>query len=145
MSRYVFTEEQKLAVLRRANYHCEYCKFPKDFYHDHFHFEHIFPLVKGGTNDLENVALSCYTCNLKKWIFTESKDPESGETANLYNPRNNDWEKHFNWSDDLTEIIGMTPSGRATIEQLDMNRSGLINARKALIAIGAHPAQNKIT
>lgn len=145
MSRYVISEEQKLTVVRRANHQCEYCKFPKDFSHDKFQFEHIIPLAKGGTSELDNLGLSCYTCNLKKWIHTASNDPETGKEARLFNPRNDNWEQHFKWSDDLSEIIGLTPSGRATVLLLDMNRPGLVNARRALISHGVHPAQNKIT
>lgn len=30
---------------------------------DHMTVEHIIPLVRGGTNDLCNLALACYFCN----------------------------------------------------------------------------------
>jgi len=36
-------------------------------------------------------------------------------------------------------IIGLTPSGRATVEALDLNRSSLINLRRVLRASGEHP------
>ncbi len=145
MSKHTFTDKQKEVVFGRANHQCEYCKYPAEFSHDKFQMEHIVPLVKGGTHNLKNVALSCYSCNLSKWVHTEWKDPETSKIVKLFHPRLDDWDDHFKWSDDLTEIIGLTPSGRATILLLMINRSGLVNARKALISHGVHPAQNKIT
>lgn len=43
------------------------------------------------------------------------------------------------WSDDFTLIIGLTPTGRATIETLFLNREGVVNLRQLLYAIGKHP------
>jgi len=39
----------------------------------------------------------------------------------------------------FTEVIGLTPTGRATIETLKLNRKGVINLRWALFAVGKHP------
>jgi hypothetical protein len=36
-------------------------------------------------------------------------------------------------------IIGRTATGRATIEALHLNRPELLNLRRALRAVGAHP------
>lgn len=33
---------------------------------DHMTVEHLKPLVKGGTNDLCNLALACYGCNNRR-------------------------------------------------------------------------------
>jgi hypothetical protein len=46
---------------------------------------------------------------------------------------------HFAWSDDFTLVIGLTPTGRATVEKLQLNRSGLVNLRRVLRAVGEHP------
>lgn len=46
---------------------------------------------------------------------------------------------HFVWSSDFVRILGYTPTGRATVEALRLNREGLINLRRILYAAGEHP------
>lgn len=46
---------------------------------------------------------------------------------------------HLRWSADLTRIEGKTPLGRATIEVLRLNRTGIVNLRRVLTAGGLHP------
>jgi hypothetical protein len=36
-------------------------------------------------------------------------------------------------------MIGLTATGSATIEALQLNRSGLVNLRRVLYAVGEHP------
>gem|GEM_PF-4995517 len=36
-------------------------------------------------------------------------------------------------------IIGITPIGRATVEELQLNRNGVVNLRKVLYQMGEHP------
>ena len=45
--------------------------------------------------------------------------------------------------EDYTIIIGLTPTGRATVEALQMNRRGLVNLRQALFALGKHPPSSR--
>jgi len=49
------------------------------------------------------------------------------------------WNEHFAWSLDFALIFGLTPTGRATAETLQMNREGVVNLRRALYIIGEHP------
>lgn len=66
-------------------------------------------------------------------------DPVSGDTVPLYHPRKQRWNNHFAWNDDFTLIIGLTPTGRSTVEALQLNREGVVNLRRVLYAIGEHP------
>lgn len=109
---------------------------PEDFSTDVFNIEHVVPLSQAGTSSDENLAYSCEGCNANKHYYTTGTDPETGTTVPLFHPRNNAWEEHFSWSEGL---VGLTPTGRATISLLQMNRPGLVNLRKALLAYGAHP------
>ena len=126
-------------IQERAAGCCEYCKFPFNFSHDAFHIEHIIPLHRGGSDELENLAFACDGCNSLKWTHIEWPEPESGQRVLLFNPRTEEWSAHFAWSDEFTSVSGLTPVGRATLDLLKMNRPGLVNVRKALRAIGVHP------
>jgi hypothetical protein len=108
-----------------------------------FSVEHILPKAKGGTDDLENLALACQGCNNFKFTRTEARDPVTGLMAPLYHPRVDAWLKHFAWSDDFTLLIGLTPTGRASAEVLQLNREGVVNLRQALHMLGEHPPRSK--
>jgi hypothetical protein len=123
----------------RANKLCEYCQSPLEFSSDPFSVEHIFPISKGGTDDLENLALACQGCNGHKSTKTAAFDAISQTTTTFYNPRKDVWNEHFIWSEDFTEIIGKTAKGRATIKSLRLNRQRVINLRRILILAGEHP------
>jgi hypothetical protein len=68
-----------------------------------------------------------------------AKDRTSGETVPLFHPRRDRWSDHFAWTDDATEIVGTTPTGRATVEKLELNREELVNLRRLLRPAGLHP------
>jgi hypothetical protein len=110
-----------------------------DYSSQAFACEHITPVAKGGETSLENLALACGGCNSSKYTKQEAIDPSSSENAPLYHPRQEIWLEHFSWSTDGLEIIGMTPTGRATVQALNLNRSGVKNIRKLLIMANLHP------
>jgi hypothetical protein len=62
------------------------------------------------------------------------------ELASLFHPRSQNWDKHFAWNENFTIVIGLTPTGRATIERLQLNRVGVVNLRQVLAAINQHPS-----
>ncbi len=131
--------EQKRLVEQRAGGCCEYCRSQLRFAMQSFSVEHVDPDGDEGGQLLENLALSCQGCNNHKYTKTSGLDPSSGDRVPLYNPRLDLWTDHFAWSDDCTLILGQTPIGRATVETLQMNRSGLVNLRRVLFAVGEHP------
>ena len=104
-----------------------------------FSLDHILPLQAGGSDDLENLALACQGCNNYKFTRTRGQDPVTGETAVLFHPRRAQWSDNFIWTNDFTGIVGLTPTGRATVEILQLNRPGLVNLRRVLYAAGEHP------
>src|SRR5438046_2711332 len=123
---------QKRTVAERAGERCEYCRCPAAYSSDPFAAEHIRPRVAGGTRHLSNLAYSCLGCNNFKYTHTEAVDPETGETVSLYHPRRDLWLGHFTWSEDFTEIVGLTATGRASVERLQLNRPGVVNLRRVL-------------
>lgn len=129
----------KALVRSRARGCCEYCRSQECFATQPFSVEHIIPLQAGGENQPENLALACQGCNNHKYVKTEGVDPSAGEVAPLFHPRRQQWRDHFIWSHDFARILGLTPTGRATVEALRLNREGLINLRRVLFESGDHP------
>jgi len=139
LSKLRITPQQKQAVIRRAHGCCEYCRSQLRFTNQAFSVEHILPKNLGGQNVLDNLALSCQSCNNHKYTKTTGVDPLTGQIAPLYHPRQQSWTEHFAWNEDCTLIIGLTPTGRATVATLQLNKPGLVNLRRILYAAGEHP------
>ena len=104
------TESDKVELLVRAGYRCEYCKILLK--HSYYEIEHIFPTSRGGKNIKSNVGVSCTRCNKNKSSYTEWIDPYTASTYPLFNPRVMAWEEHFKQMD--REVAGISPVGRAT-------------------------------
>lgn len=103
--------------------------------------EHVQPRAKGGVDDTSNLALACQGCNNHKYVKTHATDELTDEAVPLFNPRTMRWEEHFAWSADFSEIIPLSPVGRATVRELQLNRTGACNLRRVLYAMGEHPAK----
>lgn len=129
----------KEQVKERASGCCEYCFCQVAFSPDSFSIEHIIPLSKSGSEELKNLAYSCQGCNNHKYTATEAIDPVSGNMVTLYHPRKDNWNTHFQWAADFSILVGKTPKGRATIERLQLNRTGVVNLRLVLRKFGKHP------
>jgi len=65
-------------------------------------------------------------------------DPITSVSVPLFHPRQHRWRDHFSRSEDFTEIIGLPPTGRATVAVLQLNRAGIIHLRRVLYAFGEH-------
>ena len=126
-------------VAKRANGCCEYCFGQEKFATHRFSMDHIIPPDLGGSNGTENLALSCQGCNNYKHVHVEALDPMTKSMVPLYHPRRDEWEDHFQWNENYTVIIGVTPTGRATTELLRLNREMLVNQRVVYRAYGVHP------
>ena len=55
--------------------------------------------------------------------------------ARFYNPRTDDWNAHFAWSFDGIQIIGISPTGRASVMRLRLNRPEVLLMRQILPSI----------
>lgn len=130
---------QKEEIRSRARGICEYCRSQEQFATQSFSVEHIVPLQSGGGEDEDNLALACQGCNNHKYTKIQAIDPITEDLVPLFHPRRDRWRDHFIWTYDLTRVVGLTPVGRATVEALQLNRSGLVNLRRALVRCGEHP------
>lgn len=138
MSKYL-SVSIKRKVKERAKNCCEYCLSQQTYSPDSFSIEHIIPVSKGGSDLLPNLAYACQGCNNFKYNHTHSFDLVTGKWVHLYHPRRDNWTHHFKWNTDKTLLIALSPIGRATVERLKLNRLGVVNLRKVLVAIDEHP------
>jgi hypothetical protein len=122
---------------------CAYCHTAEELTVAVFELEHIVPRCAGGKTVFKNLCLACPTCNRFKANRTAAYDPVTQENAPLFHPQHERWTDHFHWSADATVIVALTPTGRATISALRMNRPQLVRVRRMWVAMGEHPPQHE--
>jgi len=134
-------------VRQRAQFRCEYCHYPELLSSAPLSIDHLQPQSLGGTDDPDNLALACRRCNERRYNFTTGLDPDTVVGTALFNPRQQRWADHFVWSTGGTLLIGVTPTGRATCDRLDLNderRSDkfIQTCRQQWSASGLHPSDD---
>jgi hypothetical protein len=132
-------ESLRALVQRRAGNRCEYCRLPQDAVpFITFHVEHIVAKQHLpddiNQDDPSGLALSCDRCNAFKGPNLSSIDQETGEIVSLFHPRINHWDDHFRF--DGAKVVGITPSGRATVRLLNMNDIRRIDLREQWLEEG---------
>ena len=71
VSRKVFSQEARNDIYERTKGKCALCgKFIR---FDQFTVDHIVPLAKGGTNEIENLQTTCKHCNAMKQDLSEEE------------------------------------------------------------------------
>jgi hypothetical protein len=123
-------------VLRAAN-RCEYCGLSQLGQEAPFHIDHVVPRAAGGPTTVDNLALACVSCSLRKWANQQATDPDSSEEVPLFNPRTQAWAEHFRWEGE--RVVPLTPTGRATVAALAMNRPLIVAIRQEETVRGRHP------
>ena len=124
-------------VIQRADNRCEYCGISQIGQVATFHIDHIVPVVAGGETTAANLALACVSCSLRKGARTKLEDLETGEIVSIFNPRQQVWKEHFAWRG--VQVVGLTATGRATLQALDLNRSTMLAIRAEEELLGRHP------
>jgi HNH endonuclease len=138
MSAYISVDLQR-QIRNRWLDRCAYCLTAESLTATTFEFEHIIPRSAGGETILENLCLSCPSCNRYKTNRQNIIDPVTEKVIPLFHPQLQVWKEHFSWNDDASEIVGLTDVGRVTIDLLKMNRLQLVRVRKLWIKLGEHP------
>ncbi len=123
----------------RADNRCEYCHAPELVFNDLFKVEHIVPVSHGGSDNTDNLALACRSCNKYKADFQTGTDPDTQTTTRLFHPRQDEWSQHFRYEEEIGEVQGRTPVGRATSDRLQMNRAAQIAARRLWMQLDLFP------
>jgi hypothetical protein len=137
------TASTRRAVRERANLLCEYCHADERWQFVRFTLDHVLPQSAGGSDDADNLALACRNCNERRGNRREGRDPRTGEVVPIFNPRQDLWSAHFTWDAERIRIVGLTPTGRATIDMLDLNddrhHGAVLRVRQRDVSDGYHP------
>ncbi len=129
----------RVQVLEDADARCGYCRSSEEITGAPLEIEHVMPEALGGPTRRDNLWPACRQCNVLKSDRIEAHDPATGLLVTLFNPRQQAWRDHFAWIDAGARISGRTPTGRATVAALKLNRPLLVRARLRWIAAGWHP------
>jgi hypothetical protein len=133
------SDEVRARVRAQADDRCGYCHSPQRYVLGLLEIDHIIPQAQGGTDDEDNLWLSCRMCNSFKGAQTHGLDPITGRRVSLFNPRRQRWTEHFRWSEDSTRVIGLTDCGRATVLALQINNVIAVMVRREWVTAGWHP------
>jgi hypothetical protein len=126
-------------VAEAARFRCGYCLTSQRIIGPLLEIDHYIPEAHGGTSDEENLWLACPMCNSHKSDRIDAIDPETGVIASIFNPRQEQWQNHFEWVEGGTVIRGKTRVGRATVAALQMNHPDIVAARRLWVEVGWHP------
>ena len=130
--------ELRRQVIERAGNCCEYCLLGQNDVKFSFHFEHIIAEKHKGPTSLDNLCLSCPTCNSYKGSDLSSVDWDFSDTIiPLFNPRRQRWSEHFQLNGAYIEPL--TAEGRVTVFLLRLNDSERIVERELLIRLDRYP------
>ena len=124
-------------VVDRSGERCEYCQLSQVGQEAAFHIDHIRPVAAGGETVAKNLALACVSCSLRKSARQTAFDPETKTEVSLFNPRRDVWLEHFQWNG--VRVVGLTATGRATVETLALNRQLILAIRLEETTLGRHP------
>jgi len=127
--------ELRSFVRERGGRRCEYCRFPDEqLPWSPFHLDHLVARQHGGGDEAANLVWACARCNSRKGTNLSGVGPDSSEIVRIFNPRVQSWNDHFTIVDGA--VLGLTPTGRATVWLLDMNFEPRLLLRTQLIKAG---------
>ena len=100
------------------------------------HIDHIKPLKHGGSDELENLALACMSCNLAKGSDLAAEDPETATLTYFFNPRIETWNDHFSLNGAI--ITPLSAKARATVSIFRLNDEARVEEREAFMKSGLY-------
>ena len=118
---------------------CAYCQIQQHISGIHLTVDHIIPETLGGHNNVDNLCLACWDCNLLKGTRTSLFDYKTQTFIPLFHPQKQIWSEHMKWSYSKTYVQSETLIGEKTIQALQLNRPQLVLSREIWAAVGWHP------
>jgi HNH endonuclease len=131
------SQQLRREVRSRAGGRCEYCLMDEQLLVWGCEVDHILSRKHGGVTELPNLAYACARCNRAKGTDIGSVHPESEGLVRLFNPRKDEWGKHFRI--DGARIIGLTLIGQVTVSLLQLNHDERLLERELLQRAGKYP------
>ena len=129
-------------IREQARFRCGYCLTSETLIGMKMEFEHLTPLAADGETSEENLWLACRRCNEFKGTQTHAIDAKTATNVPLFNPRTQKWHEHFRWSADGTEILGISPNGRASVTALKLNNEIILVSRRLWVSVGWFPPED---
>jgi len=124
-------------VTERAEQKCEYCLLHEKYSIYSHEVDHIVPEKHRGQTIESNLCYACLECNRNKGSDFASFDPDTGEVAMLFHPRQNRWSDHFHL--DEGHIVSLTAIARVTEYILKLNDSKRLLNRQRLYQLDRYP------
>jgi len=128
-------------IAERDQHRCTYCLTTEENCGLQMHVDHIIPETAGGPTTADNLCLACFSCNVHKGTQQTGIDPLTEETIPLFHPLRQRWRDHFTWDESNSQIVGLTPCGRATVVALQLNNPTAVRARRRWASAGWHPPE----
>jgi len=142
VSRRHISADLRRRVAEQSRHRCGYCLSAEAVVGAAMELDHITPATLGGQTVEDNLWLACSACNDHKNDRVAVPDPATGEITRLFDPRRETWSAHFIWDHAGTHVVGLTPTGRATVAALQLNRPVLVVARAVWVVAGWHPPRD---
>ncbi len=86
-------------LLEADNRHCVYCYTTEANTGQPMTLDHIVPQTQNGETTFTNLCFACRRCNEFKGSLTRAQDPLTGEIVALFQPRQQNWNDHFQWDE----------------------------------------------
>jgi hypothetical protein len=131
-------------VIAESGNRCAYCHTLTTITGARLVIDHIIPEAANGQTVWENLCVACHSCNEFKGMQVGAQDPLTNARVPLFHPHRQLWREHFCWSEDGGHVIGLTPTGRATVVALNMNHPLIVEARRRWARVGWHPPEDDV-
>jgi HNH endonuclease len=144
MTRQRLPRSLRQRMVAESRNQCAYCHTLTSITGARLVIDHIIPEAAGGQAVWENLCVACHSCNEFKGAQVEAQDPLTDERVPLFHARRQQWREHFCWSEDGSTLIGLTPTGRATVVALHMNHPLIVEARRRWARVGWHSPRDDV-